>query len=67
MSELSYQAQTRGTNTDLFEVLPALGFGVEEPDICTKIPSHFISCPSTAKSINIKVFIDAQRQCMVSK
>ncbi|KAL7976822.1 hypothetical protein Chor_008771, partial [Crotalus horridus] len=49
---------------DPVEVLLALGFGVEEPDICTRIPSCFISCPSIAEGIIIKVFIEAQRQCM---
>ncbi|XP_042332876.1 protein ITPRID1-like [Sceloporus undulatus] len=49
---------------DPVEVLLDLGFGTDEPDICTKIPSRFISCASTAKGINILVFIEAQRQRM---
>ncbi|XP_042328192.1 protein ITPRID1-like [Sceloporus undulatus] len=49
---------------DPVEVLLDLGFGTDEPDICTKIPSRFISCASTAKGINIRVFIEAQRQRM---
>ncbi|XP_066485279.1 protein ITPRID1 [Tiliqua scincoides] len=49
---------------DPVEVLLDLGFGTDEPDICTKIPSRFISCASLAKGINIRVFIEAQRQRM---
>ncbi|XP_060637632.2 protein ITPRID1 isoform X1 [Anolis sagrei] len=49
---------------DPVEVLLDLGFGTDEPDICTKIPSRFISCASAAKGINIRVFIEAQRQRM---
>ncbi|XP_061442110.1 protein ITPRID1 [Rhineura floridana] len=47
---------------DPVEILLDLGFGTDEPDICTKIPSRFISCASMAKGINIRVFIEAQRQ-----
>nr|XP_008111027.1 PREDICTED: coiled-coil domain-containing protein 129 isoform X1 [Anolis carolinensis] len=49
---------------DPVEVLLDLGFGTDEPDICTKIPSRFISCASAAKGINIRVFIEAQRHRM---
>ncbi|KAJ7322639.1 hypothetical protein JRQ81_018926 [Phrynocephalus forsythii] len=47
---------------DPVEILLDLGFGTDEPDICTKIPSRFINCASTANGINIRVFIEAQRQ-----
>ncbi|XP_077159740.1 protein ITPRID1 isoform X2 [Paroedura picta] len=49
---------------DPVEVLLDLGFGMDEPDICTKIPSRFISSASMAEGINIRVFIEAQRQRM---
>nr|XP_034985441.1 protein ITPRID1 isoform X2 [Zootoca vivipara] len=49
---------------DPVEILLDLGFGTDEPDICTKIPSRFISCASIAKGINIRVFIEAQRKRM---
>ncbi|XP_078233627.1 protein ITPRID1 isoform X6 [Pogona vitticeps] len=49
---------------DPVEILLDLGFGTDEQEICTKIPSRFISCASTAKGINIRVFIEAQRQRM---
>lgn len=47
---------------DPVEILLDLGFGTDEPDICTKIPSRFITCASSAEGINIRVFIEAQRQ-----
>nr|XP_028606709.1 protein ITPRID1-like isoform X2 [Podarcis muralis] len=49
---------------DPVEILLDLGFGTDEPDICTKIPSRFISCASIANGINIRVFIEAQRKRM---
>ncbi|XP_029445666.1 protein ITPRID1 isoform X2 [Rhinatrema bivittatum] len=48
--------------TDPVDLLLDLGFGKEEPDLCTKIPSRFISYPSKAKGINIRVFLQAQKQ-----
>ncbi|XP_030061500.1 protein ITPRID1 [Microcaecilia unicolor] len=47
---------------DPVELLLDLGFGKEEPDLCTKIPARFISYPSKSKGINIRVFLQAQKQ-----
>ncbi|XP_065483989.1 protein ITPRID1 [Caloenas nicobarica] len=49
---------------DPVEILLDLGFGTEEPDVCTKIPPRFLSAASVAKGINIRVFLEAQKQQM---
>ncbi|XP_036982446.2 protein ITPRID1 isoform X2 [Artibeus jamaicensis] len=49
---------------DPVEILLDLGFGTEEPDICTQIPARFLGCASVARGINVRVFLEAQRQRM---
>ncbi|XP_053914094.1 protein ITPRID1 isoform X2 [Cuculus canorus] len=49
---------------DPVEILLDLGFGTEEPDVCTKIPPRFLSGASAAKGINIRVFLEAQKERM---
>nr|XP_019581769.1 PREDICTED: coiled-coil domain-containing protein 129 isoform X2 [Rhinolophus sinicus] len=49
---------------DPVEILLDLGFGADEPDICTQIPARFLSCDSAARGINIRVFLEAQKQRM---
>lgn len=46
------------------EILLDLGFGADEPDICTQIPARFLGCSSAARGINMRVFLEAQKQRM---
>ncbi|XP_063096448.1 protein ITPRID1 isoform X2 [Cavia porcellus] len=49
---------------DPVEILLDLGFGADEPDICTQIPARFLLCGSAVRGINIHVFLEAQKQRM---
>ncbi|KAL1768008.1 coiled-coil domain-containing protein 129 [Sigmodon hispidus] len=49
---------------DPVEILLDLGFGADEPDICTQIPARFLGCSSAARGINMHVFLEAQKQRM---
>nr|XP_008520509.1 PREDICTED: coiled-coil domain-containing protein 129 [Equus przewalskii] len=49
---------------DPVEILLDLGFGADEPDICTRIPARFLGRGSAARGINIRVFLEAQKQRM---
>ncbi|CAO2603944.1 Protein ITPRID1 [Lemmus lemmus] len=49
---------------DPVEILLDLGFGADEPDTCTQIPARFLGCSSAARGINIRVFLEAQKQRM---
>ncbi|KAL9868136.1 protein ITPRID1 [Geothlypis trichas] len=46
------------------EILLNLGFGAEEPDVCTKIPPRFLSGVSVAKGFDIQAFLEAQKKQM---